>query len=687
MIKLKRNNNIIKKKKKKNKQVLFALEDEATDRRIDSSKREKNKTQKTEESLRHCRSGAGRRRSASAPPVLGRVGKPEVTLEASVSQRTTKCFENFSTLNTKRSCSYSPPKYQDNARPSTIRSAKLKNFVSIRQLEMTRERLLVQQRDRNTRKLCLLSKQEKNQGESSRRNLNEALSSPAQLSMTPEIRQESKQNKKKMTDPIDMKKMVTDKTLSSTSKRAEKDQPHAKAGKENWLPPRLNSTELEIVKNVTVPVITTAQQTATKDWLLSLGISILDGEGGFYLKNHKDRSGIPPLPLSRDRLRNGELFCVLYCLLEPSSSCQANLFGVIHRSPRTFCHAIENLEKGLWLFRLSSSPPIPAVYLLQPEEFVKCNVNFIWGLLWEIYQCYLFRTQSINPLPSSSLSSLFQLTYNQIQRRSLDVSIVEWLNQIGILKRIVGTSVSSSFVTAPTTTLSLEPSLKDGTLFCLLTEFILRSPIKGSFYFQPHSYTQCLSNVSKMVELLRSCKALPRRFLYSGVEEEIVRGSWDAILGLLEDLHFFHDTVKQFVGSPSNYSEPKPCIKSLPPAIPFDNIPRPYLGPKSLRKNRRTSVASSDLKHSEANKTFEESVSEDIPQQQQETVPKLSSLPRYALLRNLVRLEKFYPTNNESNGEKDGNAENVFQPMSNGNGATVFKPSLDIRESFQGYLE
>jgi hypothetical protein len=678
MLKLKRNNNTTKKKKKKNKQVLFALEDDPTDKRIDSSKGEKNKTQKkgTEETLRPSKSGAGRRRSASAPPVLERVGKAAATSEASVSLRITKCFENFSKLTTKRSRSYSPPKYQDNARPSTMRSAKLKNFVSIRQLEMTRERLLVQQRDRNTRKLSFLSKKEKNQGEPKSRNLNESHSSPAQ---------QSKQSKKKMIDPIDMKKTGTGKTFVNTSKRIEREQSRlgAKAGKENWLPPRMNPPELEIVKKAIVPNITTAQQTATKDWLLSLGISILDGEGGFYPSNHTHRAGIPPLPLSRDRLRNGEIFCVLFCLLEPSSSSQANLLGVITRSPRTFSQAIENLEKCLWLFGLSSSPPISSVYLLQPEEIVKCNVYFIWGLLWEIYQCYLFRARSVNSLPSFSLSSVFQLPYNQIQRRSLDVSLVEWLNQIGILKRVVGTSVSPSFVTAPTTTLSLEPSLKDGTLFCLLTEFILRSPIKGSFYFQPHSYTQCLSNVSKMVELLRSCKALPRRFLYNGIEEEIVRGSWDAILGLLEDLHFFHDTVKKFVGSQVNRSEPKLSIQSLPAVIPFDNIPRPYLGLKSSRKNRSTSVVSSDLKHAEENKTPKESHSEDIPQQQRETVPK-----KYALLRNLVRLEKLYPADNEINGEKDGNAENMFQPRSNGNGdATVFKPSLDIRESFQGYLE
>jgi hypothetical protein len=697
---------------------------------------------------------------------------------------------------------------------------------SVRQMEMMRERLQAQQRDRTIRRRSFLTKYEEDEEIARRRrmmnlklnnnnsnNYNPPASPSSKDSNSVDslfpIAQQQKGNKNKptrMTDITDSKNLRQSYNSSDAAAAAPTSvnavvRPSSSSSsfpvshlrsREDWQPPRIDPIEVEKARKTIVPLITTAQQTAVRDWLLSLGISVMDGEGGYYhnqdprVQGHSNlsgvhaattvsgsasstviRSGLAPLPLHRDRLRNGETFCILFCYLEPSSAYHANLFAVINRSPKTLQRAYENLEKAFWLFRLRRSPPIPLVYLIQPEEFLKCNVNMIWGLLWEIYQCYsssgaggdqgpynsalsfgnlkehpvnfqYYRNQTNKGAGvGSSLTSLSyneqqqpssQLPYNQIQRRSLDISLMEWLDNCGLLKLVLGTS---TMITRPPTVLALETYIKDGTLLCYLTESILNLPLKGSFYHHPHTYSQCLSNLMKCVTILRSCKCMPRRFLYSGVEEEIARGSWDVILGLLEDIHLFYDLVNDYMVFPHRrnssllFSEEDIStetggvqVQSIPMTIPLERIDRPYLGPISMMKRRPTqtsSLTSSSARSSFMNNnpvigggkndgppfvdTMATTVRMSQPQQQHQFHPSSSflpgpttsaSLPEFSLRKNYVRLDRQYPSDAADYYEEE-RGWNEDKPVAsnnrpNNNIRANFRPSLDLKGSFHSHV-
>jgi hypothetical protein len=88
-----------------------------------------------------------------------------------------------------------------------------------------------------------------------------------------------------------------------------------------------------------------AHITDVTHWLLSLGISVKDGEGGENSTAAAVTSAIrgcggisgtssnsktaPPLSLQQDRLRNGEILCDLLLLLEPDAASHAHLAKVL----------------------------------------------------------------------------------------------------------------------------------------------------------------------------------------------------------------------------------------------------------------------------------------------------------------------------------------------------------------------
>jgi hypothetical protein len=532
----------------------------------------------------------------------------------------------------------------------------------------------------------------------------------------------------------------------------------------DWSPPPPDPIEVEKASKLTssLPSITQAQQTTIRDWLLSLGISVLDGEGGYYSNDDNRKEGnsslsslistnIVPLSLSKDRLRNGETFCLLFCYLESVASYHCNLFRAIHRNPRTLGQAKSNFEKVLWLFRMKASPPLSLVYLYQPsEEFIKCNKNVIWGLLWEIMQVYSssssgeggrerkaadlgynssqffgnLHPQPINtayyrpshhPTPASSLPSFpsshvfqYDLPYSPVQRRSLDISLLDWFSSKGILQLILGN------LSRPPTILALETYIKDGTLLCVLCEKVLYLSFFSSFGYDkhPHTYSQCLSNIGKVVKLLKGCKAMSSRFLYQGIEEDIARGKWDSILGLLEDMHFLSDSIEQHQLFPHRRSSaPYPDdnkdsgnkdgmiggihVTSIPPFVASWNmIDRPYLGLSSVKRNQlHSSTVDNPLLY---------------PHQQhqggEEGSGREGEKKDYALLRNAifngsnknhncvndtnydnnhVRLDRYYPSSQDEVSQLQKK-----KPLIESSAATMnsdnqrFRPSLDLRHSF-----
>eukprot|EP01038_Epipyxis_sp_PR26KG_P004370 gene4370-6182_t len=435
-------------------------------------------------------------------------------------------------------------------KPNHDRTSSPLTISRVRKLEMDRERNIARAKDRKQRSKIV---------DGSEKEKNEINSSPSS----------SQINKKVVSKYIDGDATSTNSNTNQKRRREIFRNRLAKAS--HWTPPVINEMELASLReNTDLPIITTAQQVAVKEWLVSLHLSIIDGEGGFLSPQDMSDTSTnptalspPPLSLSKDRLRNGELLCDLIFLLETDTAVHANLSKLIHREPRTFSKCLENIERALWLIKIRKSPPIPALLLSQPHEIIKGDKSILWGLLWEMMQAY---SQSTNITfenndnkrsnPSIQSEVYRKLPYSPSQRRLLDISLLNWLysNPTKLLKDILGD------MPLPPTIIALESYCKDGTLLCLILERILcLDDIRfNGWNKKPHTYAQCLSNVSKCVNALKACSRMSTRFLYHGIEEEIVRGSWDSILGLLEDIHRYADIIDdKKEANESGYNDPK----------------------------------------------------------------------------------------------------------------------------------
>lgn len=306
-------------------------------------------------------------------------------------------------------------------------------------------------------------------------------------------------------------------------------------------------------------------------------------------KMYTQASATPFTHLEEDRLRNGEFLIDLFALLEPHVCRHVNLLTLTHRRPNTVGKAMENLERVLWLFRISRCPPIPLRMLLFPHALLQGDKMLIWGLLWHIMQAYGYSAAPTGEGSPSSVAGIHQrplnqpyaqelptalpaqtvgitaaagrwphLGYTTEQRRKLDQSLVMWLHErCPFLKPWIGQ------LALPCTILAFESPIRDGTLLCGLVDVMLyggthvnqdpagrvadgsqvRISRSGAFVWNrsPHSYDQCLSNVHKAVERLRQCALMSPRFLHARIEEDIVQGDWNAVLGLLEDMHRLDD--------------------------------------------------------------------------------------------------------------------------------------------------
>ena len=341
-----------------------------------------------------------------------------------------------------------------------------------------------------------------------------------------------------------------------------------------WTPPKLSAVEVATAKTASyVPTISKSQQATVRQWLSSLHIHLVDGEGGFVLVSVqadaqavKAMHSTPMIPLAEDRMRNGDLYAQLLCVLEPDLAIHAHiprllLGGGTGGFAATVELCMRNLERVFWLIRLCMCPPIPLVYLCQPREFLKGNRDLMWGLVWEMMQLYSTGSRgSSKPYSSTSHASLSQpasdlrigqveggsglqrLPYSSAARRQLDLSLLHWLDECGLLQEIGGD------LCRPNTVLSLESYLRDGTLLCLLVErcFLSSAALttpssrvlhQWHWHRRPSTRHQCLLNLRSCLVVLRSCRHMSSRFLYAGMEESILGGRWDCILGLLEDMH------------------------------------------------------------------------------------------------------------------------------------------------------
>ena len=175
-----------------------------------------------------------------------------------------------------------------------------------------------------------------------------------------------------------------------------------------------------------------------------------------------------------------------------------------------------------------------------------------------------------HPVPAHTLP------YSDKQRHQLDMSLLHWLGDTGVLAGIIGS------LSQPLTLLALESYCRDGTLLCMVVENVLGLTLSKDWHRRPASYIECMSNLKHCFDVLRKCQHLRPRYLYAGVEEDICRGRWDCILGLLEDLHRFADNIHphaqifRTVDAQGRIVKPGKTGKAA--GFNYETVEAPYLG-------------------------------------------------------------------------------------------------------------
>lgn len=362
----------------------------------------------------------------------------------------------------------------------------------------------------------------------------------------------------------------------------------------SWKPPSISELDQQAVKTEHLPPILPPQQSAIRDWLYSIGLSVRDGEGGFIHWSGSSGASLPPL--KEDRLRNGELLCDLVALLEPNAATHAQLMQLVNRKPATIALAMENIERALWLLRIRKCPPISQAYLCQPMAIIEAHKPLLWGLLQEIKQAYPSAggsagKSSVSLQPDLSISKASgwcnSLPYSIADRKALDQSLMHWLVEEEILSGIMKGLLPADMPSIAT----LEGPLRDGTMLCLLAGKILGSPVMG-WNRKARSFSTSVSNLKKCTQALRSNPSMGLRFLYSGVEEDIAKGEWAAILGLLEDMHRLRDGVSPIPYDKSANSDRRKVSRSPYLGHVSQEWPPPMHPSEAIGGNRRFTVQS-----------------------------------------------------------------------------------------------
>jgi hypothetical protein len=286
--------------------------------------------------------------------------------------------------------------------------------------------------------------------------------------------------------------------------------------------------------------VTSQQENLTRGWLHRLGFDVApsDAEGGHFLD---------------DPLRNGVFLCQLFQALEPEAAAHAQVDRLVYRRPTSIRQVQENVARGLWLFKIRRSPPIPSAYLRDPDGIVMGDPALTWGLLWHLRLAY---AQEPVDMCADQKRVLEQLGYSLAQKRQLERSLLLWLEELGMLDDdLYGARLEDLH--------PFEDSLRDGTLLSRLVERVTGKKIRG-FMRDPRTKEVAMQNLKKAVEALLRWKPMGRRFLQPGAAEALYKGDWGVALGLLEDMHRAADGVP-----------PRPLLRN-------GNRPElPYLGGKT----------------------------------------------------------------------------------------------------------
>lgn len=213
-------------------------------------------------------------------------------------------------------------------------------------------------------------------------------------------------------------------------------------------------------------------------------------------------------------LKNGVLICEIVMLLE-----QKKIFGV-HRNPISLHGVKENFERALIVLK-ESKVQMPVNLVNSPDRFLK-EPDFVWFFMKALMETYPYIPKELLTNPST------ELPYTQLEIEKLDFSLSHWLFSLGVLNRFA----------CPITIADMLEDIKTGVLLCDLVSKILGKNIPGVTR-NPKTPQACKSNIIRALDLLRKNNRMSQKFLWK--DEDILKGEYYTILGLLEDLHRFSD--------------------------------------------------------------------------------------------------------------------------------------------------
>lgn len=112
------------------------------------------------------------------------------------------------------------------------------------------------------------------------------------------------------------------------------------------------------------------------------------------------------------------------------------------------------------------------------------------------------------PGAAAASGTELELPYTPDELTLLDLSIVQWLKEIGQLKAL---SIDFEKVDS---VLDLQGVIKNGVLLCALVSRVFQTRITGVFK-DPKTETTCLSNIRKALKVLQTSRKMSQKFTWT----------------------------------------------------------------------------------------------------------------------------------------------------------------------------
>ncbi|GMH82767.1 hypothetical protein TL16_g09373 [Triparma laevis f. inornata] len=341
-------------------------------------------------------------------------------------------------------------------------------------------------------------------------------------------------------------------------------------------PPTFNDLSSANIRLKTVATCSKQQHAHVHLWLHGLGMNAYTEED---ISKHK---------MLTDKFRNGVLLCDVVSLVEPELSKKINLGARVFRITNNVDEARFNICAALDVLRHSHYRITPRL-ANDPDSILAGDANVIFGLLWEVGQVYpktvgfsLTQTQWFKMASRNGW-----LQYTPLERLVLSKCLVNWMVDLGVMLMLGLHDRSKALehdimfpndytVTRDAKTgrmaeqhfpslFEIRESLFDGSILCAICQTVMtgvrKDGLKG-WINAPKTRSVKLRNISKVVTALKGWVnaetgvSISCRWLFTGVEDQLVDGNWAVVLGLLEDLFRCVDgmtprkVVQKFVETP-----------------------------------------------------------------------------------------------------------------------------------------